>query len=232
MEMTAKKKLGLLFSFIILLIMLFVGYVCIHYVYQESVLKKEINNLTTLDITKDKFNLDTVTYGDYKVVEESIKNYLNDYADNLQNINKIVSDEKFKQLLSYDNLSQDEDYKKPINYVDNIKVEFNTYMDNLIVMCDEENIKNNILSYHLNSYYVDLYNDLMFNDEVINKLNLSKDYLENYRENINVKLNTCLEIFVFLNNNKENYKFEDGEIKFSTQELIDQYNGYIQKINN
>lgn len=230
MEMTSKKKVVVIFSSIILLIVVFVGYTFITSIYQEYRLKEEITNLTTLDITKDSFDTGTVTYGDYKVVEKSIKDYLNEYALNLQSINNIINDDKFNKLLSYDTLSKDEDFTESIQYVIDTKEEVNQYIDNLIDMCSEDKIKNNITKYHLNDYYVRLYNNLMLNEEVPNRLNMSKDYLDEYRNNINIKLDTCLEIFEFLKNNKENYVFEDNEIKFATQDLIDQYNGYIEKI--
>ena len=228
--MTSKKKVVVIFSSIILLIIVFIGYTFITSIYQEYRLKEEITNLTTLDITKDSFDTGIVTYGDYKVVENSIKDYLNEYALNLQKINDIVSNDKFNKLLSYENLSKDEDFTESIQYVIDTKEEFNQYIDNLIDMCSEDKIKNNITKYHLNDYYVRLYNTLMLNEEVPNRLNMSKEYLEEYRNNINIKLDTCLEIFEFLKNNKENYVFEDNEIKFATQDLIDQYNGYIEKI--
>ena len=228
--MEIKKKFRLIFCFIFLITTVLIGYMYIDFVYQKNHLKQEISNLTTLDITKDSFNTGTVTHGDYKVVEETIKNYLNDYAMSLQKVNAIVSDEKFNRILSYDNLSTDLEFTNSIAYIDSTKEEFNHYMDNLIDKSKEETIKNAIKENKLSSYYENLYKDLMLNKDVSDKLNLSSQYLENYRDKINIKLDTCLEIFEFLKSNTDNYKFEDNEIKFATQDLINQYNSYIDKI--
>ena len=222
--MGTKKKFRLIFCFIFLITTILIGYMYIDFIYQKNQLKQEIDNLTTLDITRDSFNTD------YKVVEETIKNYLNDYAMSLQKVNAIVSDEKFSRILSYDNLSTDLEFTNSIAYIDATKEEFNHYMDNLIDKSKEETIKNAIKENKLSSYYENLYKDLMLNKDVSDKLNLSSQYLENYRDKINIKLDTCLEIFEFLKSNTDNYKFEDNEIKFATQDLINQYNSYIEKI--
>ena len=37
----------------------------------------------------------------------------------------------------------------------------------------------------------------MINDDVLSKLEISKDDLEKYRESVTTKLNTCNEIFFF-----------------------------------
>ena len=105
------------------------------------------------------------------------------------------------------------------------------FTDKLIDLSEEESIRNYILKYDLDKYYVDLYNEYMFSDEISSKFNLDSDYLLKYREAINTKLSACSDVFKFLNENSDdNYSFEDGKIKFKTNELLDQYNQYIELI--
>lgn len=227
--MSTKKRVGILISVVILFVIVIVGYLTIGYTYQEYKLKKEISKITKLDIRKDKFNSKIVTIGDYRKVEKAIKDYLNEYAVNLQEINNLVNEEKFTKIISYDSLNSD-NYGDSINYVSSSLDIINKDIDRLIEMCSEESIRNYILQYDIDKYYVDLYNDLMLSDDVSNKLSLSIDYLENYKKYINHKLSACFEIFTFLDKNKDNYSLEDGEIKFKSNDLVNQYNGFIDKI--
>ena len=228
--MSTKKKVGILISVVILCVTLVVGYLTIGYTYQEYRLKEEINKLSVLDISKDKFNTKYVTLGDYRIVEKSIKEYLNEYASCMQEINSLVNNNKITKLLSYDNLNT-ENYNDSIDYVNNSLDIINKDIDKLIDLSEEESIRNYILKYDLDKYYVDLYNDYMFSDEISSKFNINKDYLLKYKEEINIKFSACSDIFTFLNDNdRDNYSFEDGEIKFKTNELLDQYNKYIELI--
>lgn len=227
--MSTKKRVGILISVVILFVIVIVGYLTIGYTYQEYKLKKEISKITKLDIRKDKFNSKIVTIGDYRKVEKAIKDYLNEYAVNLQEINNLVNEEKFTKIISYDSLNSD-NYGDSINYVSSSLDIINKDIDRLIEMCSEESIRNYILQYDIDKYYVDLYNDLMLSDDVSNKLSLSIDYLENYKKYINHKLSACFEIITFLDKNKDNYSLEDGEIKFKSNDLVNQYNGFIDKI--
>lgn len=228
--MSTKKKVGILISVVILCVTLVVGYLTIGYTYQEYRLKEEVNKLSVLDISKDKFNTKYVTLGDYRIVEKSIKEYLNEYASCMQEINSLVNNNKITKLLSYDNLNT-ENYNDSIDYVNNSLDIINKDIDKLIDLSEEESIRNYILKYDLDKYYVDLYNDYMFSDEISSKFNLDSDYLLKYREAINTKLSACSDVFKFLNENSDdNYSFEDGEIKFKTNELLDQYNQYIELI--
>ena len=228
--MSTKKKVGILISVVILCVTLVVGYLTIVYTYQEYRLKEEINKLSVLDISKDKFNTKYVTLGDYRIVEKSIKEYLNEYASCMQEINSLVNNNKITKLLSYDNLNT-ENYNDSIDYVNNSLDIINKDIDKLIDLSEEESIRNYILKYDLDKYYVDLYNDYMFSDEISSKFNLDSDYLLKYREAINTKLSACSDVFKFLNENSDdNYSFEDGEIKFKTNELLDKYNQYIELI--
>ena len=54
--------------------------------------------------------------------------------------------------------------------------------------------------------------------------------LEKYRQSINNKITTCNELFYFLNSNQRNLKYEDGELKLNSDNLMLQYTQYINKL--
>ncbi|MBQ8132622.1 MAG: hypothetical protein IJ193_09035 [Bacilli bacterium] len=228
--MNKEKKVVYLFFFLIGLVVLFVGYLSIGYVFQEFLLKREVNALTKLDISKDNFNRKLVTTGNYRIVEKTIKNYLNEYSNNIKNTNHLITDSEFTNLLSYDNLSSDTDYEKSTAYVEDLKGKFNLYIDDMIGMCSVESIKKPILDANVETYYITLYEKLMLDDSISSKLRFNVEYLESYKKSMNTKFDACLELFHYLKENKDNVEYSDGEIKLKTQEMINQYNEYINKI--
>ena len=139
--MSTKKRVGILISVVILCVTLVVGYLTIGYTYQEYRLKEEVSNLTKLDISKDKYDTKYVTLGDYRKVESSIKEYLNEYASCMQEINTLVNDSKINKLISYDNLNVDS-YNDSIDYLNNTLDKINKDIDRLIDLSDELTIRN------------------------------------------------------------------------------------------
>ena len=53
-------------------------------ILDKGKLVKEVETIAKLDITKDKFDTEIKTSGNYGKVESAIKEYFNEYADNLQ----------------------------------------------------------------------------------------------------------------------------------------------------
>ena len=227
--MSTKKRVGILISVVILCVTLVGGYLTIGYTYQEYRLKDEVSKLIELDISKDKYNTKYVTLGDYRKVESSIKEYLDEYASCMQEINTLVNDSKINKLISYDNLSLDS-YSDSIDYLNSTLDRINKDIDKLIDLSDELNIRNYILRYDLDKYYVDLYNELMLSEEMSEVIKLDSEYLLKYKEEINNKFNACSDIFKLLDSNRDNYSLEDGEIKFRDNDLVNQYNSYIDMI--
>ena len=146
--MSNQKKFFLVFIFIVLDIFLLVGFLVIRDKTFEYTLKKEISSLSELDITKDRYNTKIKTRGNYAVIEKAIKEYLDDYAVNLQNVLSILNDTKFKELLLVDNYGDDLDFKGQFMYIEDTKKNFNERIDTLIEECDEDNIKKYILLNH------------------------------------------------------------------------------------
>ena len=225
-----RKTVGIIISIVILLVVVITGYLTINGNFKKLRLESEIKSLTKLDIKKDDFNRKIVSSGDYAVVESAIKEYLNEYSSSIKEINSMVTAEEFSKLLSYDNLSNDPNFANSINRVNTSLNRINELIDKLINMSSKDSIINNIEQYKLEDYYNNIYIDLMINDDVLAKLEISVDDLEKYRESVTTKLNACNEIFFFLNSNNKNYIFDEGQLKFTSEALMEQYNTYIQKI--
>ena len=92
--MSSRKKFLLVFGFIVLNMFMLVSFLVIRDATMENELKNEMEYLSKLDITKDRYNKKTVTRGKYAVVEKSIKKYLDDYHLELQEVLKLINDDE------------------------------------------------------------------------------------------------------------------------------------------
>ena len=226
-----RKKFGILFLISFIFIFLIIGFSIIYHQVQEQRLKREVQQLMQLDITKDRYQTPLKTLGFYRVVESAIKEYLDSYASSLQEVLHITTDEQFTQLLSVNNYQEDgPDFTQSRMYVSSQQQKFNEEIDLLIDSCSEEAISSYIQDKSLSDFYVSLYEDLMFDDGMSNDFQASQDLLLSHKDEVNQIFQVSLDIFDFLSLHADSWKIEDGEIQFQTSELLNQYNALIALI--
>ena len=228
--MSNRRKFFIIFLFIILDVFLLIGFLVIRDKTLENTLKNEINSLRDLDITKDRYNTKIKTRGNYAIVERAIKTYLDDYAVNLQKVLGILNDDEFTSLLLAENYSDDLEFKDEFLFIEKTRESFNNKINELIEDCDKDNIKDYIYTKLVDPYYIALYEKLMLDDNVSREMIESKELLEKTKDRVNLILDTAEEIFSFLKKHKEEWVVEDGEVKFKTQALLNEYNGYLEKV--
>ena len=84
--MSNGRKTLFIISFLIIDLLLVSGILLIRDMTGKNILNKEMTNLTKLDISKDSFDTEIKSKGEYAVVEKAIKKYLDDYATIEENI--------------------------------------------------------------------------------------------------------------------------------------------------
>lgn len=226
--MSKKKKLVFLFAFIVINMFLLIGFLVIRDAVLENRLKKEILALTELDITKDRYNLELKSSGDYALVEQTIKEYLDNYAIYLQNVLSIIKDPAFTSLLSISNyISDGPNFSVSISYIEAERKEFNENISQLIHDCDLDVIKEYIYTVTKDPYFVHLYQELMLDENMANDFSDTRKLLEDTKTRVNAIFDTSKEVFLFLRANSGAWKIENSQIKFETEELLKQYNAYI-----
>jgi len=229
--MKSKKKFFIIFLFILLDAFLLVGYLVIRDKTNLTDLKKEINEINKLDITKDKFNRRIKTSGDYALVEKTIKNYLTDYSNGVQEVKNTMNDSRLTKILSFDNYTSDGfEFVESFKYLNSTKEEFNKEVDSLIEKSDKKYIKKYIDKKIKDKYYNDLCSELMITDERINSLGETKNTLESIKSKVNKIIDTSTEVLNLLKNNKDDCVLEDGQIKFKSKPVFDKYNELVNKI--
>lgn len=231
--MNEKKKFFIVFLLLVIGSFLFVGYQFVNDQLQEKKLRKEVYQLAKLDITKDQYQREIQTRGDFAIVEKAIKKYLADFAKSTQAIGATIQSEEITSLLSATNYHQDgPDFLTSSAYVTEAKHKFNTEVDKLILACDKKEIMKSITGYQLSNYYVSLYEELMLDDTVQEDLQEAKSLLLHTKTNINTLFDVSMEVFTFLKANADSWKIEDNQIKFSTEPLVNEYNLLVSKIKN
>lgn len=229
--MSSRKKFLLVFGFIVLNMFMLVSFLVIRDATMENELKNEMEYLSKLDITKDRYNKKTVTRGKYAVVEKSIKKYLDDYHLELQEVLKLINDKELTTILSYDNYSTDgPEFTKSLEYLNTSKETFNKKVDDLINKFGDEEIKNNIYKSTKEEYYVNLYDNLMLSSNMRSNYNSTIELLKSTKSRMNNVYDTSIEVLNFLVLYKDDWVVEDGEIKFKTQDLYNYYNELISKV--
>lgn len=227
----SRKKFFITFCFILLNAFLIVGFLVIRDATSLNQLKKEMNELTKLNVTTDRFNRKIKTTGGYAAVEISIKEYLDGYAVGVQDINSLVHDPQLSKILSYENYLEDgPDFKNSIAYLEEAKDTFNTEIDQLLEDLEEDHIMEHIHTRTNDTYYVSLYEQLMLDGEINDELYQSKDLFSKTKVQVNSIYDTSLAILNFLIAYDGSWKLEDGQIKFANDELCQYYNSLIAKV--
>lgn len=229
--LSSRKKFAAVFCFILLDAFLLIGFLVIRDATSINKLKKEINELTKLDVTNDRFNRKIRTTGKYAIVEESIKDYLDGYAVEIQKIGVLIHDPKLTKVLSYDNYLEDgPDFNNSIAYLEESRELFNDEIDELLYDLEEEQIMNHIEERIHDPYYVALYQDLMFDDDMKDELNQSKELFQRTRTKMNNIYDNSLSVLYFLRTYHDSWELDNGTIKFKNQELYDYYSSLVAKV--
>ena len=228
--MSSKRKMFFIFCFCVLNIFLLIGFLVVRDATLLNTLKKEEKELLKLNITSDHYQRKIQSRGGYAVVEKTIKKYLDDYASLLQDCLSTMDDDSLTKILSYDNYAKDgPEFKESLKFVDNKKKECNDNVEKIFSMGKESNVRGAINKEINDSYYIDLYNEYMLSDGIKNKFTESEQLLASVQVKVNRAIDGSNEVLKFLVANKDTWKVEDGEIKFLTQDLYNQYMGYIAK---
>ncbi len=229
--MKLKKKYAFIICFILLDAFLLIGFLVIRDATSINKLKKEMNELTKLNVMTDRYNRKIQTSGKYAVVEESIKDYLDGYAVEVQSVNKLIHDPQLSKVLSYDNYLEDgPDFKNSLAYLQDSKETFNNEVDGLLYDLEEKQIREHIYESTHSKYYVGLYQELMFDEAMTDELHQSRDLFKKTRVKMNSVYDASIDVLNFLKTYNDKWKLEEGQIKFETNELCDYYNSLIAKV--
>lgn len=212
----------------ILLDIIVIGLLYIYQIYSLTQLKNEVKEFAYMDVTKDRYNSADVCFGSYRIVEDAIKDYLDDFAVNIQEASNLVTSDKFNNLLSYDNIEKDgPNFEESFTYLDNVSKTYDKKVEYLLSRLDEDTIKNFINSRTNNLYYRDLYKELMLEDNMLLDFYNTKDLLTSTQKEVYEYIENSKAVLTFLKEHPDSWILEDKEVKFKNH---DDYNTYIELI--
>lgn len=226
-----KKRFIFILIFIFIDVALIIGFLLIRDATNINKLEKEIDVISELSLDSNNFDRKIKTSGGYAIVEKSIKDRLSYFSNGMSEITTLVNDSKLSKVLSYDNYNGDgPEFRKSLTYLEESSTKFNKKVDELLEAMDDDNLRDYIYKKSDNKYYVSLYKKYMFNDDIMVNIKEAKDLLNKTKIRVNNIYDVSIDVLNFLNLYQENWKLEDGEIKFQTEELYNYYIGLISKV--
>ena len=222
--MSRERKILIFCCFVVVDILLIAGFLWLRNATLKNVLKNEVNALGELEFIGDRFNTKIKSKGDYAVLEKALKEYLDNYAVDLQNVLLLVYDKKLNELISIENISSNDfSFDGSIAYVENYRLIFNSSADNLLERDLIEELNNYIYEYASDDVTIDLYVKVIESNNFKENLKKSQMELEIKKIEINSHFDAILGVLNFLNLNSDKYYIQDGEIKFSNVDLYAEY---------
>ena len=226
-----KKKIGIIIGAIIIIIVALFAYLIAKDFKQEEILKQEIVNLTNKDLATDDFKFEVKTSGDYAYIEESIKKYYQELSNLVKRTNILMQNEDLTNVLSTANLAQeDENLSKSFETVTKAKSEMKKILDNMIELCTEEKILSLIDKDKVDSYYYELYKELMYTEEDLKELESLKKEVEELSTALDNFWNKVLEMLDFLKVNRDGWFIEEGQLYFKQNSHVETYNRLFQEL--
>lgn len=226
-----KKKIGIIIGIIVIIIVALFAYLVAKDLKQEDILKQEIVNLTNKNLSTDDFTIEVKTTGDYAYIEESIKKYYQELSNNVKRVNVLMQNEDLINVLSTTNLEQeDETLSKSFETVTTTKNEMKEILKNMMELCTEEKILSLIDKDKVDSYYYDLYKELMYTEEDLKELQETKNEVENLSNALDKFLDKVLEMLEFLKVNRTDWFIEEGGLYFKQNSHVETYNRLFQEL--
>ena len=199
--------------------------------YQVSILKKETNKIGSMDIMKDHVDSKIYTSGKYRVVEKTMKKYIDDYATVSKKVLSLLSDEKLKNLLTVSTIKEDgKEFPNTISYLNQKKADLETTMNQMITMTSDKEIMKAIESTKVDVYYQNLYRELMLDSSISDALKQEQNHLIDTKNDTIEFIDHYIAIFEFLKENAYNYTVTEDQILFNSESLYQQYQCHLENL--
>ena len=200
---------------------------------QEQKLKDELveisnlTNVTPIDVDAINKKLEeTITTGDYAIVEKAMKSYLKDSFDNMVRIAELLNDERITGILTAENYQEDgPDFVETKAYITSTIQELETRKNNYQEYLTEEKAMSYIENKGLDDYYINFYKT-----EIVKDMESDDTTVADSIDGIIEILRNSEKVIDFLITNKDNWKIENDSVIFSNEDLSNQYINLISQL--
>ena len=194
---------------------------------QINQLKTEVTKISQMDV--DAGIIDEVIYteGSYAEVEQTIKEYVGTYVENLRTIRTIFQDQEFPELLSVENIQKDGPaFKNTLKYLEEKQKTADEAFQLLEEMAKEDSIMAAIEERGLNGYFEKMYGELMLGT-VQTEFMYSSEELQAAQESIEETIAERKAAVSFLSEHSAEWKMKNEKLEFDSDELLNQYNELV-----
>ena len=227
------KKVFIGIGVVLVIFFCIIGYFVVKDFQQEDILKQEVIKLSNKDLVNDSFNISIKTKGDYVYVENAIKKYYKDLSDAIKELYSALDSQFFSYSLTVENLESDRPhFLDSKNSIDTITSRMNHSFDRIVALLDKEYIKNLVSSDKVDSYYVNFYQKLMYTEQDLEYFNDIRERMKQFAGDLNLFMEQYRKIFDMLEKNNSEWYIDGGQIYFSSNELVNEYNQLYTELKN
>lgn len=229
--MKRRKYLFFIFLGILLAFMLIFYFIFVNREVQEDRLMTAASKYAQQNFLDDRTFPSSHVFFGYRMIEKSIEDYIQGFYKQYQTVQQYANDEQLKTLLSISNYSEDgPEFTDSISYVEELRSTFDQDMQTLLSFCSSDNLENYASHLDLSSYYQKLFVETMMESGILDQLESYKEIFLKSENHMNQVFNTTIQVFDFLKSNVDNWKIEENEIQFSTEDLVTQYNTLVSGV--
>lgn len=195
---------------------------------QERLLNKAVNELASKNVVSTNFNDEKInTIGEYKVVAETIKEFLVKYSAQMKEVQNDLQQQQaiVSTLLNESNYTNDApNFENSLKTLSDAKIKFDTDIENIKLLTSEESIMKLIENKKLSSEYVELYKKYFFSESTLKEM-IAKDssILLNTKNTVDNTYDVMANIFTFLVTNQGKWEVSNGNVVFGDFSLMAQF---------
>ena len=192
----------------------------------EYIINRDGISNNTLDIMLNNY----VSDGEYLQVEMAIKNYFKDFLNECRRLEDLYTNYELNRVLYLDNFDEDAPYfETSKKIITDAQVDFTSIQKNLTDYFSEEKIMSYINDYDLSWYYVDYYENMTIDENIIDE---NKEEIDSSIEYVLAVLNAYNNYFTFLSDNADYWSTDEEYIYFDNDDLLEEYNHLLDIIEN
>ena len=195
---------------------------------QERLLNKAVNELASKNVVSTNFNDEKInTTGEYKVVDETIKEFLVKYSAQMKEVQNDLQQQQaiVSTLLNESNYTNDApNFENSLKTLSDAKIKFDTDIENIKLLTSEESIMRLIENKKLSSEYLELYKKYFFSESTLKEM-IAKDssVLLNTKNTVDNTYDGMINIFTFLVKNQGKWEVSNGNVVFGDFSLMAQF---------
>ena len=234
----SKKKIIITIIIIGVLALAAIGGFTFYHGDQTAKLIEEVNKIAQLDMTntdgtmkEEPLDMEIKTTGSYAIVEQTLKDYMNEIVVETQNLANVLDEEKVTNLVSIDNLKEDgPDFTKSKEEISKMRETVNNYVSKMEELANEENILTKIDDKNVGDYYKQLYKQLAVDEESSASMREAVEQLKIASTYAKQSLDDLEKVFNFLSENKNSWEIQGEQIVFNTQSAYNEYNNLMSSL--